>query len=343
MRILFNHGLTPPEIYTNTPKKIIDKKWTWFISRYGSSNSYEDAISDPFKYCFGLILNRVIDDRVRFKIPYAEEAYIDFEIVLGDMFEKHRQNGRFKEVDFIGSDFTGYAIRYYFKAKGYQKSYPIHIGGDLKKKFLEKVNSGVKFNTIKDVTIDDFIDATHEKFTDLTKIEIKRLLIHAFRRIHSAMRFGCAITINTTKYINCYAYIGDLSLDPVKQIYQYSRRRDKKLRKIAMWTKPNFDGYYYIGLNPAALEKWANLNAKNRVRINFTHVMVRKLKEELYYKHKHIFVFRIPVKEFKGWCFWAENLTVRNPEYLGESYEFKFTESKKTLKELIKEYETTSG
>ena len=27
MRILFNHGLTPGEIYSNTPKKVTDKKW----------------------------------------------------------------------------------------------------------------------------------------------------------------------------------------------------------------------------------------------------------------------------------------------------------------------------
>lgn len=75
MRTFFNHGLLPSEIYTNTPKKIIDRKWTWLISKFGSSSSYEDAIADPFKYCFGLILNRVIDDKVRFKIPYGRCIY----------------------------------------------------------------------------------------------------------------------------------------------------------------------------------------------------------------------------------------------------------------------------
>jgi len=343
VRTFFNHGLLPSEIYTNTPKKIIDRKWTWLISKFGSSSSYEDAIADPFKYCFGLILNRVIDDKVRFKIPYAEDAYIDFEIVLGDKFENHRQNGRFSEIDFIESDFTGYCIRYYFKSKAYQKSYPIHIGGDLKKKFLSKINSGEKFNTIKDLTINDFIDEVHTKFNSLTKKEVRDLLIQAFRRMHSSIKYGCAITINTTKFINCYAFIGNLSQVPEKQIQQYSRKMAKKLRKIEMWKRLDFDGYYYIGLTESVLEKWANINKNNRVKTHFTHIMVRKIKEEIFYKNKHVYIFRIPVKKFKGYCFWAEELVTRELEYLGESYEYNFIPSNKTWKEIIKEYGTTSS
>ena len=339
MRILFNHGLTPAELYTNTPKKIIDRKWRWFIKYYGSSTSYEDAIAGPFKYCFGLILNKIIDEKVRFIIPSVSEAYIDFETVSGEDFERHRQNGRFKEIDFINSDFTGYAVRYYFKAKAYQKSYPVFLGSDLKEKFLTKINDGVKFYSVKDVTLKDFIDEVHERFNELTREEVKRLLLHGFRRLHSAMKFGCAITINTTKFINCYAYIGDLSLTPEKQIREYSIRRDRKLRKIEGWKKTPFDGYYYIGLNHTGLEEWVKTNCKARVLVTFNNVIPRKIKEELYYKYKYVFVFRIKIKKFSGWSFWKDKITSRDVEYLGMAYNHEFTESKLNWKELIKEYE----
>jgi hypothetical protein len=225
------------------------------ISRYGSTNSYGDAISDPFKYCFGLILNRVINDKVRFRVPAKTEAYIDFEIVSGEKFISQRQNGRFSEIDFIESDFTGYFLTYYFKAKAYQKAIPIYVGGELKRNFLDKINTGTKFYTTKDVTIEDFIDQVHEKFSDLTRIEIKKLLLHGFRRMHSAIKFGCAISISTRKYINCLAYIGKLTLTPEKNIKEYSIRRDRKLRKIEGWKKTEFDGYYYIGLNPTGFDR----------------------------------------------------------------------------------------
>ena len=177
-------------------------------------------------------MDRIIEDKVRFLIPYAQEAYIDFEIVTGDMFIKQRQNGRFSKIDFIESDFTGYFLRYYYKGRAYQKSYPIYLGGALKQKFLDKINSGEKFYSTKNVTLNDFLTQVHEKFSELTMAELKRLLNHGFRRLHSAMRYGCAISINTRKFLPCVAYIGLLSLDPETQIKQYSIRRDRKLRKI---------------------------------------------------------------------------------------------------------------
>lgn len=339
MRILFNHGLTPSELYTNTPKKIIDRKWRWFIKYYGSTSSYEQALADPFKYCFGLILNRIIDEKVRFKIPVKSEAYIDFEVVVDEEFEKQRNNGRFKNIDFIESDFSAYALRYYFKAKAYQKSYPIYLGGDLKNKFLTGINSGVKYYSIKDITINDFLDDVHEKFKELDKKEIKNLILHGFRRMHSAIKFGCAITINTIKYINCYAYIGNLTLLPDKQIKEYSIRRDRKLRKIEGWKKSEFDGYYYIGLNPTALDLWVKANHGARTIVKFQNVIPRKIQKELYYKYKHVFIFRIKLKKFSGWSFWADNITSKDVTYMGESYNHEFKESKWTWKELIKEYE----
>lgn len=161
--------------------------------------------------------------------------------------------------------------------------------------------------------------------------------------MHSSIRYGCAITINTTKFINCYAFIGDLAQFPEKQIKQYSIKMGKKLRKIEMWKRPPFDGYYYIGLTERILREWAIENKGNRVKTTFTNIMVRKIKEELFYQNKHVYVFRIPVKKFKGYCFWAETLMTRDLVYLGEGYEYNFLPSSKTWKEIIKEYAATSS
>ena len=340
MRILFNHGLTAGELYTNTSKSITNRPWRWWIRQYGWTSTYEDAIADPFKYCLGLVLNKVIDEKVRFKIPVKSEAYIDFEIVTGDKFLQQRQNGRFSEIDFVESDFTGYFLNYFFKAKAYQKQMPIYIGGELKKKFLEGINSGTKYYTIKDFTLDDILDEVHLKFSEIPKGELKNILLHGFRRMHSAIKFGCAITITSLRHINCYAYIGQLTLTPEKQIKEYSIRRDRKLRKIEGWRKPPFDGYYYIGLNPTGFEQWLEDNKTSKRIVRFNNIIPRKIQEELYYKAKHLHVFRFKLKAFKGWAFWADHLEVRDLEYLGEAFEHKFTPMEKSWQELRKEYET---
>lgn len=340
MRVLFNHGLTLDELYTNTPKNIIDRKWAWFMKHYGRTNSYEGSISNPFKYCIGLVLNKMIDDRIRFKLPVNTEAYLDYEIVNEDKFAQHRQYGRFQDIDFVGSDFTGYAIRYYIKSKAYQKSYQLYLGGDLKNKFIENINNGIKYYSIKDITIDYFLEDVYDKFPDLTRKELKNLILHGFRRLHSAMKFGCGITIGTRKFTNCYFYIGSLYSDEKRQVRDYVDKRDRKLRKIQQWLRPEFDGYYYIGLNPAAFNTWLELNKASRKIVKFKHIMLKKIKEELYYRHKEVYVFRIKIKKFKGWLYWADKIDSRNVVYMGKAENLSFKSSDITWKELIKTYET---
>lgn len=342
MRILFNHGLTFEELYTNTKESITNRRWRWWIKNYGHTNSYCEAISEPFKYCMKLIFDTVLKDRVRFIVPGVPEAYIDFEIVSGDKFVEHRQNGRFSEIDFIESDFTGYFMNYYFKAKAYQKVIPIYLGGELKKEFLNGINSGIKYYTIKNLTINDILPKIYENFKELPQSELKKIILHGFRRLHSAIKFGCAISLVSLKYGNCYAHIGKLTLTPEKQIKEYSIRRDRKLRKIEGWKKQPFDGYYYIGLNNTAFEKWVELNKDSRTVVKFNNIIPRKIVEEIYYKAKHLHVFKFKVKSFKGWSYWVENLKVRDLEYIGEVNQHKFTPVKKSWKELIKEYEKRS-
>ena len=340
MKILFNHGLTTSELYTNTPTRVIDRKWRWFIKHYGITNNLSDAQSDPFKYCFYIMLNKVLDDRMRFKIPGTTEAYIDFTEV-SDGFEFARQNGAFQEIDFIESDFKAYRLIYYFKAKAYQKNYPIYLGGELKQKLINYTNSGIKLYSVKDFILADILPQVCEKFKELKKTEVKSLLMHGFRRLNSAIKYGCAITINTNKFGNCYAYIGQLSLDPLTQIKQYVKRRDRKLRRIMQWNRPDFDGYYYIGIFGKGLDKWYEENKNARIITTFRQVRLRKIKEELYYAAPNIHIFRTKLKNFKGYSFWTEKLKIRDLEYIGEANKLKFTPANVTWKEWIKEYEAT--
>jgi len=329
MRILFNHGLTAGELFTNTPSKITERKWRWLNDTYGWHRTYEDALADPFKYCFSLMLNKVIDDKVRFKLPVSSDAYIDFEIVKDDKFMEQRQNGRFQEIDFIESDFTGYFINYYFKSKAYYKKVPIYLGGDLKQKFLGGINSGIKYYTTKDITIDEFIDTVYERFNQHTKAEIKRIITHGFRRMHSAIRYGCTLSMMSNRY-SCKAHVGSLTLIPDKQIKNYSIRRDRKFRRIEMWKKNEFDGFYYIGLNSTKFLEWLEWNKTSKTVCKFYNVVPRKLQEELYYKAKHIYVFKYKSKKFRGWAFWEDKLELRKLEFLGESIDGKFTPVTKT-------------
>lgn len=339
--MLFNHGLSVEELYTNTPKRVIDRKWRWFIKYYGFTKSLSDAQSDPFKYAFYLILNKVLDDRMRFKIPGVSEAYIDFSEIGEDAFEKARQHGAFPEIDFIESDFRAYQLRYFFKARGYQKNYPMYLGSDLKQKLIDYTNQGIKLYTSEDFTVNDILPEVCKMFKELQKSEVKSLLVHGFRRLNSAIKYGCGIKINTTKFGNCYVYIGDIHLDTIRQITEYKKKRDRKLRKIMQWARPDFDGYYYIGLYGKKINEWYEENKKARVRTIFREVKPRKIQKELYYAASHVYIFRTKLKKFRGYSFWASELKIRDLEYIGEAYKLKFTPATITWKQWIKKYEAT--
>ena len=47
MRILFNHGLTAGELYTNTPSKITELTHGHFKHNYHLSNYFEESLADP--------------------------------------------------------------------------------------------------------------------------------------------------------------------------------------------------------------------------------------------------------------------------------------------------------
>lgn len=339
MRMLFNHGMTPAELYTNTPLKICDRKRRWFVKHYGGTQSRGDALANPFKFAIGYILNKMIDEKARFIIPNVSESYWDFKIIADDDFVKARQNGKFQEIDFVNSDFKGYMLYYHFKTKGYQKAYPMYLGGDLKKKFIHRINEGDSFYTTKNLTLKDILPEVYKRFPELTKKEVKSLLIHGFMRMNHCMKFGCAFTINTKKFYNCYVFIGKISLDPENQIKEFLVRRDRKLRKICAWKKEPFDKYYYIGLKGKGFENWLNLNERSSRIVKFENIIARRLLEEFYYRGEGMHIFRIRLSKFKGYAFWADRLEAKKVDYLGTIKNYKLDASVKTWLEIRTENE----
>lgn len=198
MRVFYHHGLSFQDLYTNTSKNITDKNSRFFRNNYGASN-LNDGLSLPFKYILGLIFKYIINNKVRFIVPYVARAWIDFETISEEDFEAWRQNGGLQEIDFIESDFKGYILKYTYGTYKYQRDMRIYLGGDLKKSFLSKINSGVKFYTTEDVNIKNFIEEVYKEFPLLSKKEIDKLIKHGFLRLNSAIKNRCAISLKSQK------------------------------------------------------------------------------------------------------------------------------------------------
>ena len=68
------------------------------------------------------------------------------EAITGSQFEKLRENGKFKEVDFLESLFTGYQMYLYIHGKSdnflHRKKYPIYVNRYLRNKLVKYTNEG---------------------------------------------------------------------------------------------------------------------------------------------------------------------------------------------------------
>jgi hypothetical protein len=336
MRMLFNHGITARELYLGISGDFIKKPSEWWIKNFKETPKVE-VFSKIFKHCVALIIQRMIDDKACFKLPYTDHNYWDFKIEEGDDFVIGRQRGRFKEVDFIESDFTAYSIVHKIHSSKQDIIVPVYLGGILKEKLINTTNSGCKIYSAKTAIIDDFISDVHQKFNMFTERELRRLLMFAFKRFSSGMRRRCAFSFISRKP-EFIVHIGFIYRKTDKQLREYARRRDAKLRIIKGWVK-DWNLKYYIACSDEELTEWTMLNKKRYRIYMFKDVIIRNILEELFYRGpNHIFEIELP--KFIGWSVFADEVVAKNVKYLGkvDRYTMRLVPSYKTINEIKKEY-----
>lgn len=336
-----NHAITIEELFTNTPKKVIDKKWRWYVVNFNTKNSIEEGLSYPFKYALVLILNKMLEDKMRFILPVTAVVYWDFKTYTEDDFVKHRQLGRFQDIDFVYSDFSAYTLEHtYVRNKLKAKSLQMYLGGELKERMNQKINSGEKMYSIKDFKIYEILPQVYEKFPQFTKKEINNIIKFGFSRLHTAIRYGCYVKLNTTVFQNFYIFIGKFLTSNIGYVIKmYSNSRDRKLRKIHNWKKLEFEDTVYVGLSDEGVKDWLELNEVSRTICKFRNITYRRLKEELFYKHKALFIFKIDKYKNRSWVKRVEKIDSRCVTYLGKVTDRQFKEDIMTWKEFKKQYE----
>ena len=96
-----------------------------------------------FIYMFYLIIKDIIDNSITFILPTGFESYIEMQTFRDEDFTRARQNGAFKEIDFLSSNFKGYRLSYRYKLKsGIWRKKPIHVHKKLKDIIIDNTNKG---------------------------------------------------------------------------------------------------------------------------------------------------------------------------------------------------------
>lgn len=346
MRWLFNHGISASELYEGTGYDFCDKDFIWFRNNFKilQDDKY-DYLGYIFLYSFDLIVSYVIKNKVRFVSPFGT-FYIDFEMFTEDEFIKHRQMGRMQDIDLVEADFTGYQLTLYYKYSKNDSRYRrlnLYLGKKHKELFLQKVNSGEKMYTTKDVGLDFFLPQIYEKFPRLNKKDIKKILYKGYYRMYFAIKQQCYMSFRSST-LNCTFHIGTFFKIPERQIFEYSFRMRMKLIKLAKWRQDKFDQHYYIGISKNRMPEWVALNNKsNRAGwcwIYFENVVARRQLDAVVYNSTEIYIFKVKIqkKYSHKWNHKIEKQKFRDAEFVGVGINYEFYPATKHWKDLIKEH-----
>lgn len=94
------------------------------------------------------VLQDVIENNVTYKIQGIgyQGGEIHMEAVTGSEFERARKNGKFRNIDFLESLFTGYQMYMYIHGKRdnflHRRKFPMYVNRFLRDKLVEYTNQG---------------------------------------------------------------------------------------------------------------------------------------------------------------------------------------------------------
>ena len=92
-------------------------------------------------------------------------------------------------------------------------------------------------------TIDDYVDAVCELHPELSREEIKRILIYGWKMILQYVSFGNDIQILSNKF---FLFIGRIPNSALAVFNTYCYKLAKRIQYMFRRTKSKWDGYYYF-------------------------------------------------------------------------------------------------
>ena len=151
---------------------------------------------------------------------------------------------------------------------------------------------------MKEKEISDYYEKLYEKFPNVPKADIRRVVNYGWRLIYILTLSGIDIKLNNS---NFFFLIGPLFKNSLLHFRNYVRKLKQKVIFLYKKRKTEWDGYYYFALSQAEYETYlAQMNKRGpkRKKFNFGRVKMYRIKEECIlnrWSSKYIFRVKMPV------------------------------------------------
>lgn len=113
-----------------------------------SDGSKRDLAASIFARSVQIVVDDIIDNNTYFKLPGLgrTQSYLYMKRTDGKQFKKAFKNGKWNDVDFIMSNFSGYQLEFKMESeKRLPRIKPVYLSGKYKQRIVDNTNQGKQY------------------------------------------------------------------------------------------------------------------------------------------------------------------------------------------------------
>ena len=165
---------------------------------------------------------------------------------------------------------------------------------------------------MKITNINDYVDEVAEQFPELSKEDVKRILVYGWKMILQYSSAGNDIFIFSGKL---FFFIGELRNNALKNFKVYCTKLAKRIRFMFKRTNSQWDGYYYFTRSESQYKEYLS-QSKKKYKV-FKDVFLYKLLEEAQLANPNApYVFRLNESKTNWMYKYYKELKTENAELI---------------------------
>lgn len=141
------HTFSSQELFYNFPIKKLKMDYDT-VKKIYSDGDKRSLSASIFNKGMQLIIEDIIENNIYFLLPVlgTSEAYLYMDKTSGNDFKKAVRSGKWRDIDFLTSNFTGYQLALSVKSKKRpEKKKTIYLGYKHKDRITELTNEGKRY------------------------------------------------------------------------------------------------------------------------------------------------------------------------------------------------------
>lgn len=141
------HAFSSQELFYNFPIKKLKMNYD-IVKKIYSDGDKRSLSASIFNKGMQLIIEDIIENNIYFLLPTlgTNESYLYMDKTSGNDFKKAVRQGKWRDVDFLTSNFTGYQLALSVKSKKRpEKKKSIYLGYKHKDRITELTNEGKRY------------------------------------------------------------------------------------------------------------------------------------------------------------------------------------------------------